>query len=88
MMVYYKRIRFNAKNEALSVLQRDVFEETWNTDVSAIAAEIEQLADGQPSDTIAKLKRPRADRRHTCHVLNIAMNLTLAPVDGAARPWS
>jgi transposase len=62
-LAYYRRIRFGAKNEALSVLQRDVFEETWNTDVSAIAAEIEQLADGLPSDSTAKPKRPRAGRQ-------------------------
>jgi transposase len=62
-LAYYKRIRFGIKSEALSVLQRDVFEETWDTDLSAIAAEIEQLADGQPSDPIAKPKRPRAGRQ-------------------------
>ncbi len=47
----------------LSPLQRDVFEETWNTDVSAIEAEVEQLNDDQPCATVSKAKRPRAGRQ-------------------------
>jgi transposase len=62
-LAYYKRIRFNTKSEALTTLQRDVFEETWNTDLSAIEAEIEELSDPQPSTTVAKPKRPRAGRQ-------------------------
>jgi len=62
-LAYYKRIRFSTKSEALTALQRDVFEETWNTDLSAIEAEIEQLADKQPGDKVAKPKRPRAGRQ-------------------------
>jgi hypothetical protein len=42
-LAYYKRIRFSTRSEVLASLQRDVFEETWNTDISAIAAEVEQL---------------------------------------------
>jgi transposase len=44
-------------------LQRDVFEETWNTDISAIEAEVEQLADTEPCATVAKPKRRRAGRQ-------------------------
>lgn len=62
-LAYYKRIRFSTKSEALTALQRDVFEETWNTDLSAIEAEIEALSDPQPSATVAKPKRPRAGRQ-------------------------
>jgi transposase len=62
-LAYYKRIRFSTKSEALTTLQRDVFEETWNTDLSAIEAEIEELSDPQPSATVAKPKRPRAGRQ-------------------------
>jgi len=40
-----------------------VFEETLDTDLSAIEAEVEQLQDGQPCDTVAKPKRPRAGRQ-------------------------
>jgi len=60
---YYKRIRFNTKSEALAPLQRDVFEETWNTDISAMDEEVEQLRDDQPCDTVARPKRPRAGRQ-------------------------
>lgn len=62
-LAYYKRIRFSVKSERLAPLQRDVFEETWNTDLSAIEAEVEQLQDGQPDNTVVKPKRPRAGRQ-------------------------
>jgi transposase len=62
-VAYYRRIRFSVKSEALSPLQRDVFEETWNTDVSAIEAELEQLKDHEPGETVVKPKRPRAGRQ-------------------------
>jgi transposase len=62
-LAYYKRIRFSTKSEALAPLQRDMFEETWNTDISAIEAEVEQLQDEQPCDTVARPKRQRAGRQ-------------------------
>ena len=62
-LAYYKRIRFSRKSESLAPLQRDVFEETWNTDLSAIDAEVAQLRDDQPCDTVARPKRPRAGRQ-------------------------
>ena len=62
-LAHIRRIRFGVKSETLSPLQRDVFEETWNTDLSAIEAEVEQLQDDQPRDTVAKPKRPRAGRQ-------------------------
>ncbi|OAI03873.1 transposase [Methylomonas methanica] len=62
-LAYYRRIRFSRKNESLAPLQRDVFEETWNTDISAIDEEVEQLRDDQPCDTVARPKRPRAGRQ-------------------------
>jgi transposase len=62
-LAYYKRIRFSSKSEALAPLQRDVFEETWNTDMSAIEAEVEQLQDDQPCDTVVRPKRSRAGRQ-------------------------
>lgn len=61
-LAYYRRIRFGRKNESLLPWQRDVFEETWNTDVSAIEAEVEQLQDEAPCTTVARPKRPRAGR--------------------------
>ena len=54
---------FRQPSEALAPLQRDVFEETWNTDISAIEAEVEQLQDDRPCETVAKPKRPRAGRQ-------------------------
>ena len=62
-LAHIRRIRFGVKSETLSPLQRDVFEETLDTDLSAIEAEVEQLQDGQPCDTVVKPKRPRAGRQ-------------------------
>jgi len=62
-LAYIRRIRFGVKSEALSPLQRDVFEEDWNTDLAAIEAEIEELADVQPCTAVVKPKRPRAGRQ-------------------------
>ena len=42
-LAHLRRIRFGAKSEALSRPQLNLFEEDWQTDVSAIEAEIEQL---------------------------------------------
>lgn len=61
-LAYYKRIRFSTKSEALAPLQRDVFEETWNTDISAIEAEVEQLQD-EPHASVTRPKRLRAGRQ-------------------------
>lgn len=62
-LAYYKRIRFNTKSESLAPLQRDVFEETWHIDMSAIEAEVEQLQDDQPCDTVVRPKRARGGRQ-------------------------
>ena len=42
-LAHHKRIRFGHKNEAFNPEQRELFQETWNTDLEAIGAEIEQL---------------------------------------------
>jgi transposase len=62
-LAHIKRIRYGVKSEALAPLQRDVFEETWHTDLSALEAEIEQLTDDQPCVTVVKPQRPRAGRQ-------------------------
>jgi transposase len=62
-LAYLRRLRFGVKSEALAPLQRDVFEEDWNTDVAAIEAEVEELADVQPGTTVVNPKRPRAGRQ-------------------------
>lgn len=40
-----------------------MFEETWNTDLSAIEAEVEQLANDRPCETVARPQCPRAGRQ-------------------------
>jgi hypothetical protein len=52
-LAYYKRIRFANKSEAFSAEQRELFEESWNADTSALEAEVERL---RPT------KRPRRER--------------------------
>jgi hypothetical protein len=69
-LAHIRRLRYGVKSETLSPVQRDVFEETWNTDLSAIEAEVEHLQDNEPCDTVAKPKRPRAGRKMLLHFLH------------------
>jgi transposase len=61
-LAHHRRIRFGNKSEAFSPEQRDLFQETWNTDLGAIEAEVEQLAK-TPAATADQPKRPRAGRQ-------------------------
>ena len=62
-IAYYRRIRYGVKSETLSAVQRDVFEETWNTDMSAIDEELELLKETASCATTTQAKRPRAGRQ-------------------------
>ncbi len=57
-LAHYRRIRFGNKSEAFSGEQRELFEETIDTDLAAIEAEL-QPAEDEP----AKRKRSRAGRQ-------------------------
>lgn len=61
-LAHLRRLRFGVKNEALSTLQRDLFQETCTEDIAALEAEIEQTK-AQHAPTVAKPKRPRAGRQ-------------------------
>ena len=50
------------KSECLGLLQHDMFEETLDIDLAAIATEIEQLSDDRSHNTVVQPKRPRAGR--------------------------
>jgi len=49
-LAYYRRIRFANKSEQFTAEQRELFEESWNTDSIALDAEVEQL-DARPRST-------------------------------------
>ncbi len=57
-LAHLRRLRYGVKSEALSALQRDLFEETCNEDIAALVAEVEQAG-----ATVTKPKRPRAGRQ-------------------------
>jgi len=79
-LAYLRRIRYGVKSETFSQLQADLFAETWDEDVAAVEAELEQLADQQPVVTTEKPSRyPRI-----CHALTSVMNLILASAANAA----
>ena len=61
-LAHLRRLRYGVKNEALSSLQRDLFEETCNEDIAALEAEVEQ-ADEPSGSTVTKPKRLRAGRQ-------------------------
>jgi transposase len=62
-LAHIRRLRYGVKSEALSPLQRDVFEEDFNTDLAAIEAVIEQFQGEEAGGTTAKPKRPCAGRQ-------------------------
>ncbi len=62
-LAHLRRIRYGAKNEALSCLQADLFDEACNEDLAAMKAEIEKLEEQQQPTTTPKPKRPRAGRQ-------------------------
>jgi transposase len=62
-LAHIRRIRYGVKGEALSPLQRDVFEEDINADLAAIEAAIEQFQGEATCGAAAKPKRPRAGRQ-------------------------
>jgi len=47
-LAHHKRIRFANKSEAFTPEQRELFQESWDTDLCAIEAELDQLAHAQP----------------------------------------
>jgi transposase len=57
-LAYYKRIRFANKSEQFSSEQRELFEESWNADTSALEAEVEQSGSAAQQP-----KRERAGRQ-------------------------
>lgn len=57
-LAYYRRIRFANKSEQFSAEQRELFEESWDTDIIALTAEVEQL-----NATPKPAQRPRAGRQ-------------------------
>jgi hypothetical protein len=60
-LAHHRRIRFGHKNEAFSPEQRELFQETWNTDLAALEAETERQAEAlEPKD---RPKRQRAGRQ-------------------------
>ena len=73
---HIRRTRYGNSSQALSPEQRDLFKETWNTDLAAIDAEVEQLANDKPQVRIEGARRahpgrqalpehlPRVEHRH------------------------
>ena len=62
-LAHLRRLRYGVKNEALSGIQKDLFEEACDEDLGALEAKIEELADQEPHTTVTKPKRPRAGRQ-------------------------
>jgi transposase len=73
---HIRRTRYGKKSEALGPEQRELFKETWNTDLAAVEAEVEQLATGELRVRIERPRRahpgrqalpehlPRVEQRH------------------------
>ena len=58
-LAHHRRMRFGAKAEALSAQQRDLFQETWESDLAELEAEV----DAHTEIDAPKTKRTRAGRQ-------------------------
>lgn len=69
-LAYHKRIKFSSTSEAFTAQQRDLFEETQETDLNAMHAELEQLSSvprAKAKSTGRKplpAELPRIEQRH------------------------
>jgi transposase len=57
-LAHLRRIRYGIKHDALSTIQRELCEDTWNEDVAEVTEHVEQLA-----PVVPKPKRDRAGRQ-------------------------
>ena len=64
-LAHLRRMRFGVRNEALTAEQRDLFQETWASDLAAAEAELaKQQASAEPSESLLpRAPRPRAGRQ-------------------------
>ena len=64
-LAHLRRMRFGVRNEALTAEQRDLFQETWASDIAAAEAELaKQQASAAPIDAqVPRAPRPRAGRQ-------------------------
>ncbi|MHB8847029.1 MAG: IS66 family transposase [Burkholderiales bacterium] len=60
-LAHHRRIQFGVKSEALSVEQRDLFEESWQEDASALEAAVEQMEPKLPKPRIRAGRQPLPD---------------------------
>jgi transposase len=63
-LAHLRRMRFGARSEALTADQRDLFQETWASDIAAAEAELaKQAALIATEPTLPRAPRPRAGRQ-------------------------
>lgn len=64
-LAHLRRMRFGVRSEALTAEQRDLFQETWASDIAAAEAELaKQQASATPIDAqVPRAPRPRAGRQ-------------------------
>jgi transposase len=82
-MAVLKRLKFAAKSEAFNAEQKSLLEETIDTDLAALAAEIEQRRRLQGQDDKQKPKRQRCLR--TCRAGRSTTSPRAPPAAVAAR---
>jgi len=49
-----RRMRYGARSEALSQIQRDLFEEAFAEDLASLEAKLEDITDETPQTTVTK----------------------------------
>ena len=83
-MAVLKRLKFAAKTEAYSAEQKSLLEETLDTDLAALAREIEELEPARSRRRTSSVPSARRCRR-TCRAARSATSRRTPPAVAAAR---
>ena len=87
-LAHLLRLRYGVKNEALSSLQSDLFQETCNEDIAALMAEVEQVESEQASSTVTNPGTLARVASLCPHIYRKLITATNRNADSAARTWS
>lgn len=82
---HLRRTRYGVRSEALAPEQRELFQETWNTDLAAVEAQAEQLAtQGSAANAPTLGAKPCPI---TCRASNTATNPIRVLAGNAEAHW-
>ena len=76
-IAHHRRIRFGNKSEAFSPEQRELFQETWDTDLGAIEAEVDAQSEALTANRPKRARAAASRCPSICRASNIVTSPTL-----------